>query len=283
MSFFKNFFQNIKNSVYSPSFYKQIPDSGFGKAFKYYFLLAFVLTLLTLIPLLRGLFIQTPATVQDMLTQAVNYYPQELEVTVKEGSASTNAAEPYFIPAPEEEVSANSLNNLLVIDTKTPYSSEQFEQYKTAAWLTRDTLFIMGGADRVDIRALKLAQVEDFKVDKPVIESLSDKISPFIKFVGPFLFLLTLLGVYLYYTFSLIYILILALVIMLLGKVFKWNLSYGSSFKTAIFAVTLAFFIELIINTLAPYTNFRPFIFMFTLITLAVITINHQNSSSKTT
>ncbi len=280
MNFLKNFFKNIRESIYSPIFYKHIPHLGLGKAFKYYFLLSLILTLLTLIPIVEGIFIKTPQALQDLITQTVSYYPSELEVNVKEGSASANVVEPYFIPAPQDEVTADSLNNLLVIDTKTPYSSEQFDQYKTAAWLTRNTLFVRGGTDRIDIRAIKLDQVKDFKVSKMEVQNLADKISPYIKFVGPVLLLLTLLGIYLYYTLNLIYILILALIIMLLSKVFKWNLNYTSSLKTALFAGTLAFFIELVINVLSPFTNFNPFIFMFTLITLAVITINHQNAKS---
>lgn len=276
-----SFFRNIKQAVYSPAFYKRIPDQTLGQALKYFFLLILILTVFNLIPLFYSLFITIPQEVKNFITQSSNYYPQELEVKIEKGTVSTNVTEPYLIPLPEsEEATVDSLNNLLVIDTKTPYSATQFDQYKTVAWLTKDTLFVQGSESRPDIRAVQLSQIKDLKVNKDVINSLISNVLPWVNILGPILIILVFFGLFIGLTLTLIYLLILALLVLFLSKIFKWGLTYGESYKILLFASTLGLLINLLFNLTSPFTDFHGFPFMFTLITLAVITINLQNSKN---
>ncbi len=272
------FFEKIKSAVYNPVFYSKIKHQGLGSAFGYFFLLILILTIINTLVLSYELLVNIPIEVKDFVSESVNSFPSDLEVNIDDGQVSTNAPEPFFVPFPETD-EYTGLNNILVIDTKTPFSALQFDQYKTMAWLTKDSLFFQNR--EYDQRSIALTDVDDIKIDRQFVEDLAGKISPWLNLVGSFLILIVFIGMFIGFTFNLIYFLFLAILIFFLSSIFKWGLNYSASYKTAIYASTAAFAIDLILFNTGFYTGFFGFPFLFTLTALCITTINLQNFQEK--
>lgn len=266
------FLENIKNSIYSPEFYKSIPAKFLGSAFKYFFLLGLLVTLITTASLIKPLIIDLSGQIESISKETINGYPQNLEVYIKDGQASINQQEPYFIALPEKD-SSTDFHNLIVIDTETPFSITQFNEYKTATWLTKDSLFYR--SEQNQVRGFELKNMDDLTVNKELLNSLYNQFSPYIKFIGPIILFLAFLGIYIVFSFRLIQLLFIALIVFLISKLIKKNLTYGISYKMSMFAITLGVLVELLISLTSRWTNFHGFPFMFTILALAVIFTNY--------
>lgn len=262
-----NFLKTIKNSIYSPSFYASLSKKSFKSSLGYFFLFSLLLTIINLIPLIKPFFTDLPNTVDQTVNKILDCYPQDLEINVKGGEVSLNKEEPYFISSCDQEK-----QNLIVVDTKTPFSSSQFDNYRVFAWITKDSVVFK--KNDFETRTYSLNKVDNFKVNKQVLESIKNQFYPYMKFLGPVLLLLSFLGIYLSYGFRLIQLLLLASLIWLLGKLFKHVLSYGQSYKLGLYAITLGLIFDLIGNLTGKLTGIYGFPFMVSFLTLGVVIIN---------
>lgn len=265
------FFQTIKNSIYSPEFYSQISQKSFGKSVGYFLLLVLMLTAIKSLTLIGPLIFELPGQLQTMIKEGVNCYPEDLEIKISSGQVTTNVKNPYFIDSCE--MAQDNNQPLLVIDTSTSFSKTQLDQYEATVWLTKDS--IVYKKSDLETRSYSLTEIKDFKLNKDSLNSLSDMISPWLKFLGPALMFLAFIGIYLSYDFKLIYLLALAAVIWLLAKLFKKTLPYGQSYKLGLYAITLGLIVELLVSLTSRLTGFSGFPFMFTVITLGIVFINY--------
>lgn len=271
------FLKSIRSSIYNPGFYDKIKQLGLGTSLKYFFVLILVLTLINTLILSYELAIKVPQEIKDFIGQTVNSIPEDLEVTIDNGQVSTNTQEPLFLPFPQfdNETPQNNLNNLLVIDTQTPFTATQFDQYKTLFWLTKDSLFYQNR--EFDQRSLDLSKLDNFTVNRTIIADWVGKVNPWLNLLGPILILLVFTGLFLGFSLNLIYFLFLAVLVFFLSSLFKWGLSYSASYRVAIYSSTLSFFIDLVLFNTGIYTGFFGFPFLFTLTSLCITTINLQN------
>lgn len=256
-----NFFRTIVHSIYSPQFYSEIPKKSLKGVLGYFFLLILLLTIIQTATVAKSILYDTSKNIKMMVDEVINQYPKELEIKVSKGLVTTNVTEPYF------------LKNLIVIDTKNPYSVSQFHDYKTSVWVTKDSVFYKDTGS-LQIKSLDLSQLGNFILNKTTLDSLVSKYSPYLEFIGPILFVFAILGFFMLYTFRLVYLLLMALLILLLSSLFKWGLNYSSSYKVGLYALTLAFLVEILVGVTQSYTHFLGFSFMFTLITLAAVIVN---------
>ncbi len=263
-----NFLRTIQNSIYSPKFYLVILKKSFKASLGYFLLLALLLTIIHLITLINPLFVTAPKKIQEFAGNLVNCYPKDLEINIKSGQASVSATEPYFIKSCEGDKS----QNLVVIDTKTPFSQTQFDKYKTLAWVSKDSVIFH--KNDLETRTYSLNKMKDITLNKTVLDSFIQTLNPYLKFVGPILLFFSLIGIYLSYIFRLIYLLLLSSLIWLLGKLFKYNLGYIQAYKLGLHAITLGLFVELLVDLTAHWTGFYGFPFMVSIFTLAAVMVN---------
>lgn len=263
-----NFLKTIQNSIYSKEFYSTLLKKSFKSSIYYFLLLILLLTAIRVVTLVNPLFVQAPAALQSFASQIVDCFPKDLEVKITNGQTSTNAKEPYFISS----CGTTNKQNLVVIDTKTPYSPEKFDEYKVEAWVTKNS--IISKRNNVETRSYNLTQIKDFKLNKDSLKSFSNMLTPYLKFVGPILILLAFLGIYLSYIFRLIHLLIVAALILVLGKIFKKDLGFGESYKLGLYAITLGLIVDLVVSLTSRWTYLYGFPFMVTILTLAVVLIN---------
>ena len=263
-----NFLKKIISSIYSPAFYGEIVKTKFTSALGYFLLLILLATVVQAIGLIKPVLVDLPKQAKTFVDEALVLYPSELEIKIKSGVVTTNVKEPYTIKD-------NDGTPLVVIDTKTPYTSAKFNELDTFCWVTSDTAFC-GDSDKgpTKIRAVDLSQFPDTTVNKSLVESLTNQSLPYLKYLGPVIIVFGLLGFYFASSFRLLYLLIFALLILLVAKILKKKLSYGQSYKVGLYAMTLG----IIVDVFKTYLGFAGFPFMFTLITLLVVVINLKSA-----
>lgn len=276
----KNLFDTFKNSIFSPQFYAAIPNTPLKNALTYFLIFSAVMAVIQVIFLIPSFF-NFQKDVPKLINTAVNYYPKELEITIKNGQVSTTAKEPYFVPVPsqlkgsEDELDMEAKKNIIVIDTKTPYSVKKFNEYETAAWLTKDSLFYMEDSQ---IKGYDLSTMKDYKINQNQIRSITNSLNPYIKFIAPLLAAFALLGIYFVYLLRLVFALMYAVMIFLVAKILNRNISYSSAYKTTLYAMTLGLLLEVFIFITQPYLKLHTFPFMLSLITIGVVIFNYMQT-----
>src|SRR3989344_5928393 len=164
-------FENIKDSVYGPSYYKEALKNAGSHSFKYYASLALLFALITTIVVSIIIVPKITAFTDAFEEKAAGYFPTGLEVVIKDGKASSNVAEPYYVALPTElkewgfmKQGDTTIENLLIVNTRGTFGMDQFKSYKTLALLTGDTLAMYDENGNVSVA--DLAQVPDVTINK---------------------------------------------------------------------------------------------------------------------
>jgi hypothetical protein len=244
----KKFGATLLRSSYDPAIYARAIKAKNSSVVGFFCLVAVVLTALAVgaaWSLLVSL-VQFEANAPKYLDQIVKTYPAELSVVIKGGRASTNVAEPYFIAIPGDSAKDfGGLSHLIVIDTKTPYSSTQFNAYHAAAWLTSDSLFYYGqysssvssgGPELSQIKAMALSEIPDMTIDQAYVRGVLEKFLPWVRALAPVLALVLVGFIYVGMLFKLVYFFVLAGLIWLVTKLARPALTYGQSYRVGVYA-----------------------------------------------
>jgi hypothetical protein len=201
------------------------------------------------------------------------YYPDELEIVIKEGKVSTNVQEPYFIKISSD--SKNSLvENILVINTKDSFSLENFKDYKTACLLTEENLVCYDSNQTIKINPL--TNIPDFKLDKSIVSSFLTKIQPFFKLFYPFFILVFFITIFIVSLWRMIYLFFGALLIWLVAKIRKVDIGYKKSYQLGLHLMTAPFLIDFLITYVLKLLGVSfniPYFFTIVLVITAVLNL----------
>ncbi|HEY4493958.1 MAG TPA: DUF1189 family protein [Candidatus Paceibacterota bacterium] len=278
-------FKEIRDSIYNPAYYKSVPSEPLRASVKYLAKLSLLVALAALI--VFSFFVpKIFRSASDGMDTVTANFPDDLIVSIKNGSASINKPEPYTVPLSnftsgdkKWEGKNPSYTNVIVIDTTKPFSVEQFESYSSAIWLTKTELVTVkdrGG----QIQITPLSRVPDSEITKPWLLDKKDAIVNALPWVIPALAVLGYLILFLVsYIGTLLCVLLYAIFIWLMGKMAKKELSYEDSYKIGIHAATLLVLLGLL--TFSPF-NFPYNFFVKLVILLAIVYINFFNDSAKT-
>jgi len=278
----RDFLDTFVNSIYSPSFYATVPLQSTSTATSYFLKLAVVLTVFLMLGSTDFLFgiVKFERNLPAVVTSLANNFPAELTITVKDGRASVNVLQPYFIPA-RPGVGNSAVKHYLVIDTKTPFSPERFSTYQSFAWLTRDTLFYYGnypsqptlGRSHVtvsDIRALPLSNLSDMTIDRRFVHRWLAMFEPWVRWLTPEFAALLITSMYVVVLSKLIYVFILAALVWVVAAVMRKNLDYMASYRSGLYAASLGF----VLSGLAHIFKLPVPIFSVTLVSLLIVVVN---------
>jgi len=263
------FLKNIKNSIYNPEYYGNVLNKPFSYSLKYFLLFSFIIALLLTVHSSFSALPKIKSFLDIAGKKAVQYYPDELQITIKDGKASTNVNEPYFIKTPED-IKINNIENLVVIDTKNVFSVAEFENYKTLLLLTNDSL-IYREQNNNKMTIQSLSQIPNYTLNKQVLLSLFNKISPYLKSAYPLFIIAMLLFFFSVLTFRLLYLLFAALLIWIIAKIKKIDIGYSKSYQLGLHLMTLAIIITQLMFLILPRVHIP---FLFTIITLLMAIIN---------
>ncbi len=269
------FFVTIGRSIFSPPWYAAMPQRTFGSALGYFLLLSLLVTIVRTIIVSLPVLGNLPGILDQVSGSIVQTYPDELVVHIHNGVVSTNVKEPYFIPMPKFQGSSSGSvpQNLIVIDTHTAFSVEQFHAYRAVVWLGRDAIYSQS-SNTGQVQANDLAQIADFTLDKALIRTGAQAVAPWLRIIGPLLVVLAFIGFFMFYLFHLLYMLIFAVVVLVVSVLVGGRLTYGQSYVVGMYAMTLGILVDIVVAATQPLTHFHGFPFMFSLITLVVVVLN---------
>lgn len=258
---FMELLRHIRQSVYDPEYYREIPAQPLSHSIKYFYSLTLVIAIV--LTVVYGFMFTPPllSFLRSLGPSVLNYYPDELVITIKKGTASTNVTEPYKLPLPESfKLGRNKdVENLLVIDTQHSFSMDQWKEYNTYAWLTRDTLIYR--SDQGDLRLMALDRVPATEITKKELTSWIEAINALFKFVPPLLVLGIFLVMMVILSTKLLYLFLGALLILAIARWKKVNLSYKKAYQIGLHAITLGMIYELIKLAIFPGSPSIPFFF----------------------
>lgn len=280
--------RTIARSLYSPSFYATLPRRSVGSALGYFLSLCLLLTgpsaalyMPNSFDALRSAYGSASRELERFLTGLVDGFPPSLMVQVSDGTISASiepSEEPYFFGPLGEPGRPPSI---LVIDTRTPVSGAQFEEYSAEFWLTGDMLYRWDpttDAPRSALEDLQNLGIRDIALDRATLRRWVDVISPWANglLLGLVLAMFPWAAAMLYvgYAWRLAYMLVAAFLILALLRATGGRMTYGDAYKAGLHGMTAALLVDLAVDLSRPWLGFSGFPFMFTLITLAVVTVN---------
>ena len=276
----KTFFAHIGSSIYNPAFYTELTSKPFGFSFKYYLKLAVLLSLLATIVFAFSVIPAISAKFDQYGRKFANSYPADLEITITKGQASINRPEPYFIPLSDEtpnDLKEKDVINLVVIDTKRSFDLTTFENYRTVAWLTKDSIAMYRNSSGNQVQFISLKDVPDTVITRDQVNQLVNRLLPIARalpwFLIPFIFLIGLF----YFAYRMVYLLIFALLIWVLLSIMKREIKYRVAYQIGLHAMTLPLIITLLGLLVGFSTNL--FLMWFTVLMLIIVGINHLGGS----
>jgi hypothetical protein len=273
-----DFLKSVRSSIYGPEYYAALKKKPLSYSIQYFFVLtawlaviAAIIFLFSIIPALNGFLSNTGAKI-------VQYYPDELQINISHGKVSTNVAEPYFLKMPAEfavssTIQSNGLatstpDNLLVIDTKDPFSIDEFNNDRTLFLLTSDSIVYLKDQSTV---IQPIGADTSLVLNKGSVTSFLQKIQPYFKLIDIIVAIFIPIGIFVSLAFRLIYLFALALLIWLFARVRKIDAGYKQAYRWGIHLMTLPLILGALLWLLVPSFNFP---FLFTILALISLVIN---------
>jgi len=236
------FLRTIKKSIYDRDFYSKIKTGDFASALKYYTLFILCIAFVVAIPLGISFFMFSSHIKDsgDVRATALDIYPNELVLNLKDGQMASNVPEPFGILMPKA-FDVKQSTNLIVINTRGTISPVDFKRYNTAVILGGDALWIYDSKnDKIEIQKFS-------KMNAGVLVVNKQKVTEWINLVFRIgekiiIVLLVLLPLFLFSFFwfaYLFYLLFGAVIIWIIAKLRKVDITYGQSYKLGLYLITL--------------------------------------------
>lgn len=257
--------ENFKNSVYSPDFYRSLEPKPFSFSVKYFFKLALVFVIVLTTITSFELIPRINFFLNNLGPELLSSIPENIEVKIIKGKATSNLVEPLFIPMPpsflstQEELEVKIPKNLLVINTQSPFESDKFENYDTLLLLTNDT-FVRG--EENEIQLIKLDSLGDKTITKPYLSSLLSKMPIFLKWLSPIVVIIMFLAIFAAFSINLFYALIIAFITFIFAKIKKTPIRFKKSYQLSLHAISLPILISFIGYIFFPKVGSNIFLFI---------------------
>jgi hypothetical protein len=265
-------FNLVRSCIFSPALYAQMSERGIGEAARYIVVVSFVLMFLTIAPVWMFILSLKPA----MVDTAISYYPDGLEISLKDGELSTNQIEPYAIANP---FPGESFENVIVFDTKDDtYTPDSVREAKTLV-LAKRTFGIAQDPESLGKQEIFTygTSTGSITLTKEKIAAVGEKVKPYVRpaaiFGGAFLFVLIVLiaGVCIL-GIQLVYAVFPAVFVYIYFKMSKQNESFKTAYVSALFAsipVMLIAAAALMFGGLPSY--------LFTALVVGIVVANRWN------
>jgi hypothetical protein len=273
-------FQTIRDSVYNPAFYRLVLSGTGPSAMRYFSSVVAIVAIVVTIVSAASFFpwLQSTGGIDKLRSTVLSAYPDELALQYRDGHVTSNVEEPYFVPMPagsesgsRSESTDRATQNLLVIDTTHAVAPQDLDRYHTAAILAGDAIWTK------DSKGIQVHTFEDWKrdpftLDKAAVTGFVNKIAEMMMpmiIIGFALLPLVLFVAFFIGYFA--YMLFGALVILIVGKVRKIDISYSVSYRLGLFLITLPVAYGLL-RSVFPILNV-PFLFTIILAIAAYVNL----------
>ena len=273
----KNFIEHVQKSIYSPEYYRDLLSRPASFSWKYYWSFAMLISVVMTIAISLPMVPRIDRALHDASKKVLEYYPPDLVITVASGLVSINQPEPYTFPLPailREAANEEGITALMSIDTtQDDVTLERFESYHSVFLLDKKSL--IAGDERNGLRVLDFPSGMNITVDRLGIKSILLRLESFAPLVAPTIILLLFFGFLSTFVLLLVYLLLDALFIMLIGRYLKYGWSYTTSYRIGLHAVTLPLLFSSVLS-LVPIGNVS-LPFLTALLTLVVVYMNFKD------
>ncbi len=242
-------------SLTSPSYAKDIVKTNFSFSLKYFAVLAFVASIFSVVVMAKDVTQDLFLTLSSVEETIVSSYPEDLIITLENGELSTNQPEPKIFEFPER--TEGDPENLLVFDSNG--TLEDLNNYDTLILVNKTNVLVRGNGN---IEVYPLADFPNTQITSETVRELAVSARPFLNALPYialfFVFIATL--VY-YFGFRLVYLIIVAAILGLVGLLAGLKLKFAKYYQIAIHAITLPLVIEVLAKTL-NFSIMLPFWFL---------------------
>lgn len=223
---------DLRSSFYCTRFYNGLSEHSFEKGMGFVVFWSFVASLVGSAIVAMGI---VPLVFTFSGEEYVEeYYPSELVITIEDGIATTNVEEPYYVGM--DDVDENEGKRFgIYLDTKRDLTISDAQSYDAFGVLTKDTLVMSDGDG--ETRMVTLADIGNFTLDKDVALHYVEVamkwarilIVPAVLLVAIFITIASVLSYLFLDLFG-------ALIVMMVGKLYKRTFSYKTAYTIALFA-----------------------------------------------
>lgn len=252
----KAFIYVFIKSLTSPKYYSELIQTNLSFSIKYFLVLIAFLSIALSISFTVDIFKGTPENkFTQFVNQAKNAYPDDLVITSKDGRFIINKPKPYSIPTPNfltSETSGQDIKdakerfpkNLITFDSNG--TVDDLKKYETLI-LINDVNILAQNKDKVETTPLKNIREGEFNKEK--FDKIMDQFDKLLKILPYIVFIFISIGITLLtFIFRLIYLLLVGLVLMMMGKTKGLNLNFIKYYKIGLHAATLPLVIDTVIN-----------------------------------
>ena len=247
----KTFFHSFINSCFNPSYYNKVIKTSFGFSWKYFLFLMFAITL---VPTIQFGYDLNKLKVDEITSEILKLYPDELEIHVSSNGIEINQELPYKVKFPQDlqdeidEVDS-PIANILVFDSDENIQGvRDFHDSKSFVLITETTIYALKDLNSGETRVYPI-EFSDETPDQTFTKNDLNKANqallriPFIKnkayvpILTGAIFLLILIG---YSLFKIVSITINSLFVLLIKTIFfpKKPIGYSKIFQMHLHAIT---------------------------------------------
>lgn len=277
----KFFFDVLVKSLTKFDFYNEIKKTKLSFSLKYLFFLFYLTSLVGSIffavSLSAFVLPKVPSFISTLSAKANSFYPEGLEVNIKDGKVTTNQKEPYYISTLDSLGLSKNFDHLITINTKADPSNIKDE--KTAVLITKDSVVTMESDSSYKVYPIDTKA--NYKIDKDVYTKLVSQVLPYLRYIEPgiivIVIILLLIWPFIGAAFSmfweLIYLLIFSAVFFLVLKIMKKELAFKKLYQLTIHAATLPILLGLVVSSLG--IQMPPFLGSAILFVYMILVVNH--------
>lgn len=238
----------IRHSIYDPQFYFTLRFRPLRAAFSYFFTL---LTALSFLIALSALFLFVPL-ITSFIQRVPGYlnasYPDGLTLTIKDSAISTNKPDVFSFPLPEGLKNSAGISpdtdRLIAINTREERAAERFAEYRALLLVGKDMLVYR---DERGIRMIPASELPNTTVSRQKLDHAVSRLQSLVPFLAPVTVLAVFLLSFLLLNFTLFYLAVGALVILIFAKIRHAPLTYRQSYAAALHAATLPLIVSIIL------------------------------------
>lgn len=249
-------------SLTEETYYKDIIKMNLGFSIKYIFVIALFATAITIPRIAKPLLTNFKDLLNNVSSELLNYYPDDLVITIKDGEMSINQPEPYYFEIPSELEDYSMENDeypeyLAVFDSEG--TLDDLENYKTVMLMNKKNILIKEN-NSIEVYPIKDAPDTEVTEEK-VAEAVRalEKVIRTLPYIV--LSLVIIIALVYYFGFRLLYLFPVAFVLMMIGKTKNQTYEFKQYYMIAIHAMTMPLIFEVLASIVGLNINL-PFWFM---------------------
>lgn len=242
----KTFFQNLVESVRNTDFYDRLAKEGkFSRALEHFALFVLLVSIVASIaPIVRyGQMLSDTEKIGMARSTVLDTYPDELELRIADGIASSNVEEPYLVPFPEfwDMQVVGDMRALALIQTEEPLSIDAFREYGVPVVIGQTEIGFMEEDGGIRVRSFdEFSDAGEIIINESVIAGLLDTAIPILRPIAwglllslPFLLFGSLFVGYL------LYLLFGALLVLVVANIRGASYGYAQAYRASLYLVAI--------------------------------------------